>query len=239
MNKNIQPHPQLKKMKTQTLLFIVAIAVCVSSCKKNNTEPEGIKALFDNTIWTGEAKYASRPIAEPFSIRFDAAGNFIWHEFNGKYPGTFTIDESKKTATMLFNSGATATGAITDDKKLTNFKYGAAYPWTINNMELNNTAESDLNGTVWSGNYVISGTTIGSVSTANLTLAFDSPNMLYRGLGGPYSQSGSTRYEFQDGAIKFTLPISYPFFGVINKGEIVGIQTASGGDFYRWKVTKQ
>lgn len=70
-------------MKTQRLFLIAAITVCFISCKKNNEEKKDIKTLFSNTTWTGEAKYTSRSVAEPFCVRFDAAGNFAWYELDG------------------------------------------------------------------------------------------------------------------------------------------------------------
>jgi hypothetical protein len=223
-------------MKAQMLFLIAAVVISFSSCKKNNDEENNIKGLFSNTTWTGEAKYTARSVAEPFCVRFDASGTFIWYELDGEYPGTFTIDKDKKTVTILFSGGTTFTGTVADNNKLINLRYGATYPWAVTSFEKNDD-KPDLDATTWNGFSRIEPTVTPRTVIITFKLGGNSLDYKETYTGGSYSVPNGA-YQRKHAAISFSF-LGRKLFGVINNGQIKGIEQVGGsGSVSNWKVTK-
>jgi hypothetical protein len=216
-------------MKTQTLFLIAVVVISFSSCKKNNEEIKDIKPLFSDTTWIGEFKYASRPIAEPFCIRFNAAGTFTWHELGGDYAGTYTVNTDSKTVVFTFSTGQKVTGKVTNDYKLLNFEYGGSYSWVINTLELVTTAGPELPDTNWTGEN----------EGIPVTMRFTSVYVDYLTTGVAISPT----YQAKNSSVRFGVSASWKFFGLIKNRQIIGIEqslsTLGIVLFKKWQVTKQ
>lgn len=220
-------------MKKKAILIITAVLLVVMSCKKSkDVVKDDIKILFSDTSWLGEFKYAGRPIAEPVCIQFNATGTFTWYELDGDFPGTYSLNEDAKTVTLSFNGGSVVTATVTNNSKLTNFQYGAAYPWVINTAELLTTPVPELTGTKWNG-----GNGVNSVS-----VNFSSSTLL-RFTGGVFATPSSEPYQLKHASLRFSPNSKWKFFGIIRNGKIEGIEyfdEATAPDFYRrWVVLKQ
>lgn len=219
-------------MKTQTLFLITAITACIFSCKKNKDERiVDMKTLFSDTTWVGEFKYASRPIAEPFCIRFNATGTFTWYEVNGDYTGTYSVNNNAKTIKINFDGGSIVTATITNNSKLTNFQYGAAYPWVINNSELVTAAAvPELTGTNWEGN-------IAAAPIIPIIIRFFAPGNLNFSDNYPFFELG-VPYQIKHATVRINFVGTRKMFGIINNGRITGVEFTPG-PFRRWEATKQ
>jgi hypothetical protein len=220
-------------MKKKILFIITAVLLVITSCKKNKEETKDIKTLFSNTTWTGEAKYTARSVAEPFCVKFDATGTFMWYELDGDYIGTYTVNNDSKTVVFTFGGGSKVTGTVTNNSKLTNFQYGSAYPWVINTMELYKGVIPELTGTRWTGKselepIIVNFKPLSKVDYAHSTAGFR-----------------DAAYLVKDGSVRFNPSPNRKFFGVIKNKDITGIEKhivlgfPSLTFYQKWQVTNQ
>jgi hypothetical protein len=140
-------------MKKRILFFLVAAVAAIgfAACKKEKAaEPATpFSDLFKNTEWTGEMKYDNIPVAEPFSIKFDASANFQWYERSGDYGGIYKLNANTRELALTFWSGSKFTTTITADNKFSNIILAGAYPWKINSAEYNKSGNQALDNTIW------------------------------------------------------------------------------------------
>jgi hypothetical protein len=224
-------------MKKNNLFIIILILLIHSGCKKEDGAGRvDIKTLFSDKTWTGEFKYASRPIAEPFCIRFNGAGTFTWQELDGEYNGTFETNNDDKTIKITFGSGTAFSATVTDDNRLTEITYSGSYAWAINNLELNNNATRELATTQWKGTYYspVFGTGPAEINfKTSTTLDYLFPLFVTSGRNIPYQRNKAAIVFRTSGAL---------FFGVISSRDnklMNGIFESAGGYYYSWRVTKQ
>jgi hypothetical protein len=217
-------------MKKQIIFFIAVGAFIVSGCKKSNEGTKDIKALFIDTAWVGEFKYASRPVPEPFCIRFNESGTFAWYELNGTYTGTYTVNDTDKSVNVTFSCGSSFTGVLSENKKLINFKYGGTYNWSILSLGLSTDIPvQTLDGTVWKGETELAP----GLVPIKVTVTFKAPGMMdfAQGLGSYYDFN----YHLQYPVIRMGI---LPYFGVIKNGQITGIGRESTS-YFNWNAKKQ
>lgn len=226
-------------MKAYSIIIVFALFLAANGCKKEDAARQiDIKTLFSDTAWTGEFKYASRLVPDPFCIRFRTPNMFTWYEIDGTYAGTFTVNETDKSVTLTFSSGSTFTGVLSENKKLINFKYGGNYNWSILNVELNDDPVIEtLDGSVWKGESRLSP----AFMPRSVIINFKAPGKIDyeedRTTSG-YSNFSNYSYKLEYPVIKV---IGSPYFGVIKKGKISGISgtTTFPDRYFNWYGKKQ
>jgi hypothetical protein len=218
-------------MKTHNVILFFAALLAINGCKKETSPSQlDIKTLFTDTAWIGEFKYASRPVPEPFCIRFRASGTFTWYEPDGAYTGTVVVNGDTKSVTLSFSSGSTFTGTLSENRKLIDFKYGGNYSWSIISLDLNTDIPvQTLDGTVWKGETELAP----SRFPIKVTITFKAPYTMdfAQGLGSYYGVG----YQLQYPVIRM---VKYPYFGVIKNGQITGIGRESTS-YFNWNAKKQ
>jgi hypothetical protein len=226
-------------MKTHILFLIAVIAISISGCKKNNNKTnnsETVKVLFSNTTWVGQLKYTSRPVAEPFRVRFNADGTFTWYELDGEYAGKYSVDPDTKMVSVNFNSGSKFTGTVTDNKELKSLTYGGSYVWAINNFEISREALPTLSNTNWKGSSNISPALAPRALNINFKISSSLDFVISGGSGGLITSCTGITFQERHLAIQFNCAL-VSFFGILKNGELTGIQR-EGTVFSNWKVSK-
>jgi hypothetical protein len=133
------------------ILFVVFLAI--SGCKKEEASRQiDVKTLFNGTTWTGEFKYNSRPVYEPFAIDFTGQGNFTWHELDGDFTGVYSVNSSTGEVVITFDgSSRNVTATVASGDTFSFIRYGGAYPWVIKEARLNTIINQPLENTFWKG----------------------------------------------------------------------------------------
>jgi len=212
-------------MKTKlfiALLLIAAIIATAGCSKSNNNDPgpgDKYGELFRSKTWSGEFKYANKPVTEPFNMTFKEDGTFIWREYSGTYNGKYTIDKNTGTITFGFDATASQVSAkIALEGKLTDFTFSQSN-WKIIHSEINNAEiEQVIEGTTWKG-------TITDRSGSSLPAHFNflRNGRIYIPAGGAgvnwestsyYSrESGTLRFEYDgtDGSVRIAGRLFFVF----------------------------
>lgn len=208
----------------KTIFVLLLLTISLNGCQKYNDdpEPEDFKALFSNTIWTGNFNNTGKPI-QPISMAFGKNGDLVWYELSGPYPAAWTLAENKLT--VSFPSGSRFTATVTNDQKLANIENGAANGWTLNNAELNTISDDVLDNTTWETKNLVINFLPGSL--VNMTL----------GGGGPYPDRG---YYKNAKTVHWDYP-NYHFF-MVRKNDTVydGVNRPDGDPtIYPFQVIKK
>jgi hypothetical protein len=138
-------------MKIRVFILFLYCLVILAGCKKNNDNKKtSFNDLFKNQVWSGMMKYKI-DFPEPYWITFSNDNTFVWGEKGGKYPGTYSINESARKITLTLSTGATVTATVQGDTSFVNFEHPPSAQWAMTFGEKNVSGNQALVGTKWKG----------------------------------------------------------------------------------------